>query len=527
MPEIEEKTEVVNLPPTNPVFVKKSEIDKQAEAIREERKLPNKPGDHVAFIELRRWLEILDDSQLRRLNIYVYRQDPIINMQLVDPESDNNIDIFYDITKESIKDISEEYFINTHGGGRYKLVIKDLDKPKTQKGGFFEANLYISMTQYPPKIKDLRVVEWDNPRNKGFRTWCKAQKLIDENGMPTIDKVTPINQPQADTTVPVVKMFMDFFSKMDDKKQEQIKRDIAGQDGIGKNIADILVERMKQDDPNKQVAVMTAMITAMKGMIPEPVKQTTSELTTIMPLITAMMESGRQQTTILVESMKSQTSMLMEMLKANKEGGGEGVDDTTRLKNLLEIAKMMKGGTATPEKSMTESLIEAATTILPQALGIVNNIMSLKAAQAGMGGNVGPVPTTSIQPQIRPQPTNGVAPEQQTGAIQPMTLNEKQNAIKQFAPLFLANLSKEGWTFAAWIVDGFPQGDAIVASIIKDGSADLLATIKSVPELWNQINSTYGEAHLTKWVESFCNYREEIRKREEEYEAEEEIENAN
>jgi hypothetical protein len=525
MPELTEVPVTPNL-----TFVKKSEVDEKAEAIREERKLPNKPGDHVAFVELRRWLEIMDDSQLRRLNIYVYRQDPIINMQLVDPESDNNIDIFYDISKESVKDISEEYFINTHGGGRYKLVVKDLDKPKTQKGGFFEANLYVSMTQYPPKIKDLRVVDWDNPRNKGFRTWCKAQKLIDDNGMPTIDKVTPINQPQADTTVPVVKMFMDFFSKMDDKKQEQIKRDIAGQDGIGKNIADILVERMKQDDPNKQVAVMTAMITAMKGMIPEPVKQTTSELTTIMPLITAMMESGRQQTTILVESMKSQTSMLMEMLKSNaasKEGGGEGVDDTTRLKNLLEIAKMMKGGTATPEKTMTESLIEAATTILPQALGIVNNIMSLKAAQAGMGGNIVPVPAPPMQPQVvQQQPTNGVAPVQQTGAVQPMTLNEKQNAIRQFAPLFLANLGKEGWEFATWISDGFPNGDAIVASIIKDGSTDLVATIKSVPELWNQINSIYGEAHLVKWVESFCNYKEEIRKMQEE-DVEGEIENAN
>jgi hypothetical protein len=287
---------------------------------------------------------------------------------------------------------------------------------------------------------------------------------------------------------------------------------------------------MKQDDPNKQVAVMTAMITAMKGMIPEPVKQTTSELTTIMPLITAMMESGRQQTTILVESMKSQTSMLMEMLKSNaasKEGGGEGVDDTTRLKNLLEIAKMMKGGTATPEKTMTESLIEAATTILPQALGIVNNIMSLKAAQAGMGGNIVPVPAPPMQPQVvQQQPTNGVAPVQQTGAVQPMTLNEKQNAIRQFAPLFLANLGKEGWEFAAWISDGFPNGDAIVASIIKDGSTDLVATIKSVPELWNQINSIYGEAHLVKWVESFCNYKEEIRKMQEE-DVEGEIENAN
>lgn len=508
MPEIEEIK--------GPTIVPKSEAQAKAEEIKAERALPTKPGDRVDFISLKRWLEILDDSQLARLNIYVYRQDPIINMQSVDPEADNNIDIFYDINKQSVGDISEDYFINTHGGGRYKLVIKDLDKPKTQKGGFFEANLYVSMTQYPPKIKDMRVVDWSNPRNKGYMTWCKSNKLIDDNGMPTIERTKEApTGPVVDNTVPLMKMFMEFTSKMDEKQQEKVKVALAGNDGIGKGISEILLERMKQDDPTKLVTIISTLMTAMKSNEPKPIPQA-DPLTSILPFMQMMQESNNRTFTVM-----------MTMMDKMNSGGGKEVDEIERMKSLMEIAKMMKGGTAAPERSVTEQIIEAATSILPQGLALVNNIMAANAASKGVQMSAPPIVGQKNQTQVAQEAQ--VAAQQtavtpQAGLPQPMTLTEKQNNIRQFAPMIVANLGKDGWEIAAQMANVFPQGDHMIAAIIKDGEEDLLTTIKSVPEVWGQIENTFGEAHTKKWLHEFVHYREIIAKMEEEDRLEDEAE---
>ena len=64
----------------------------------------------------------------------------------------------------------------------------------------------------------------------------------------------------------------------------------------------------------------------------------------------------------------------------------------------------------------------------------------------------------------------------------------------------------------AWISEGF--GDMTAVAITKYGVDGLMAAAKSVPDFWSQIEASYGEAHLRKWLTSFVNYKEEIAKME-------------
>ena len=95
--------------------------------------------------------------------------------------------------------------------------------------------------------------------------------------------------------------------------------------------------------------------------------------------------------------------------------------------------------------------------------------------------------------------------------------------IATFAPLIVANLSKDGFELPDMIRNFYPGGDMIVAGIIKHGKDNILNAMKQVPQLWDTIMRTYGEEHTAKWIEDFVNYKDVIAKIEEEEEEEEEV----
>jgi hypothetical protein len=277
---------------------------------------------------------------------------------------------------------------------------------------------------------------------------------------------------------------------------------------------------LKQEDPNKQTQTLIAMITAIKGMSPEVKPDNTLAL--IMPMFMAMFQQ-------MNEAANRQMTLLVEMLKTNKPVERQEVDELEKLRNLLAIAKEIKGGGATPEKTLTESIIEAGTQLLPPALQIVANIQQANMAAKGVGGvappksqgvgtssqsNAGDMMSQIQQGQIagakNPVPPNT---EYQTP---PVPASEAAQIIAQFEPIIINKLAQEGWEFAAWIADGF--GDMMAASIVKHGVEGLLVAAKSVPTFWAKIEASYGEPHLRKWLESLCKYKEimaEIDKEEE------------
>lgn len=482
---------------SEPKIVPKSEIDKQAEELRNKRSLPKKPGDRVNFSEFQDWIKIVSDQGLERLMVYVYRLEPVINRQIVDPRADNNIDV---ISGENLRLLSEDYFITNHGGGRYELIVRDLDAVGKEKGQSFRCSFTINTLNNPPKL-DLREVEWDNPKNKGYKSWARAAKLIDERNMPVeIEKKESSNDGKA--MVDAMKLAMDFASKMSQKDQEELKRRIGAEDSLGRSIGDILLEKMKQDDPNKQVQTLTALLAAIKPNGSED----KGMVALIVPLITMMNESNKQMMTVMLELFKSQQSQ-----SSNK---GDERDEVSKLKDLIDIAKELKGSPRASEKSVTEQLIEAGSVILPKVFDTVNGIIAIRSHALNP---TQPAPKVSTMSQTINQEVNNQQPTNQ----QPQAISAPESAqiIAQFGPLIEKHLGNPGYEFAALVEEMF--GAETIAIAIKNGPMGLLEGAKTVSQFWNKVVGIYGEPHLTKWLTEFCNYKEELAKLEDEEEVEE------
>jgi hypothetical protein len=486
---------MADIEPKEPTIAKVSEIELRAAEIKEKRALPTPPGKLVGFKDLQDWLALVPKDAEERLTIWIYRREPIINRQLVDPQQDNNIDIIFN----GFNKLTEAYMRENHGGGNYKFTIKDADKPKTQMGGYFEAVLDIPMIDCPPKL-DLREVDWNNPKNKGFKSWCRARKMIGEDDKPMAEIVKEDKTVTTGVDANMLKMMLDFTAKMSDKEQMALKQKIGGEDAVSKSMNELFLEKMKQEDPNKQSQTMIAMITAIKGMQPEIKSENTLAL--IMPMFMAMFQQ-------MNEAAGRQMTLFVEMLKNNKPVERQEVDELEKLRNLLAIAKEIKGGGTAPEKTVTESIIEAGTQLLPPVLQIVANIQQANIAK-GLGGTppksqgVSNGNGTDMMSQI--QHGQIAPPTAQTAIPTPAPINEAAQIIAQFEPIIINKLSQEGWEFAAWIADGF--GDMTAASIVKHGVEGLLAAAKSVPTFWQKIEASYGEPHLRKWLESLCRYKE-------------------
>ncbi len=466
------------------------------EELKEKRKLPPKPGDSVSFKELTTWLNELTPEMTdgNRVNIYVYRLEPVIIRQLTNPEYNNNIDVISD----GFDGLTEDYIVKTHGGGRYKLLVKDLDKPKEQKGGYFEAKLYIPMITAPP-ILNLKEVDWEHRNNKGYRMWAKSQGLIDDKGMPTIEKKTEGNGGNDNNSmVQAMKLAMDFVTKMGEKDQADLKRKLAGEDGLGKSIGDILLEKMKQEDPNKQLATVTTLISAMKGMQPEVKPDNT--LAVIMPVFMQMMQQAS-------EASNKQFMMMMELMKSKNEGGGEGKGAISEVKEMFGLFQEMNGNSG--KKSTVEVIANVISDNLAPVLGVIANVVALKTQASG----VKPIEVPNNQTANTVVPTNG----QPMNNTPQLSQNQLTQALAQFAPLIGKGLGKEGWEFACELrdmINMYPgsDGNATVASITKEGEDKLFDAMMQVPALQETITKTYGIPHVKNWLVSFCNWIEEERK---------------
>lgn len=505
-----------------PTLVSRQDIEQKAKEVKEIRKLPPAPGEHVSHKELLEWINLLTPEMIgdeSRIMIYMYRKDPVIIRQKADPTLDNNIDVFSGTKEALLSSLSEQAILNRHGGGSYKFLVKDMDKPKEQKGGYFEARLLLPININPPKL-DLNEVDWDHKQNKGFKIWARTQRLIDENNMPVKleeKKTGSESKDRSDAVVEAMRLGLDFAKGMSQHDQDNLKRSLGAND-LSKSVGDILLEQMKQNDPTKQLQVITTLLSAMQ-------QKGDGGVAAMMPMFMQMM-------TMMNEASNRNMTLMLEMFKSNQtpksEDGEEPKSRVSELKELLSLAKEIKGGGSHSSDSW-QGLVEEGMKLLQPALGIFQNMTGARLLEAQMkvGGSVnGTVtaapPSASTQPNAN-VPTNVPAlsnleriqlENKQAMNQQPIVVdvNAATEIINKYGPLIIAKLASAGWEFAAWAQEGF--GDEMVASIAKFGPDALLNAAKSVPQFWERVNGTYGEAHLRKWLTSFCNYKEEIEKME-------------
>ena len=205
---------------------------------------------------------------------------------------------------------------------------------KDQKNSF-ESTLDIDMGQYPPKL-DLREVVWEDDKNKGYYSWCRAQGLIDMNNNP-IDKTTGGqttlgNGKEEGTTVQVMKTMMDFFTKLNEKDQRDLKRQLGGEDALSKSIGDILVEKMRQDDPNKSIGGVAQLLTPFITAMTSKGNNSGGELTAIVGMFQTQMQ-------MMMTAQTENTKMMIELLKSKQKDGEEEGDG--KMSKLDEIRALL------------------------------------------------------------------------------------------------------------------------------------------------------------------------------------------
>lgn len=490
MPDIESTTPVIPFVDRQEVKQRSNPTKEKAKELKDIIALPPPPGEKVGFDGLQKWLALLTPEMKanNRVMIYVYRLYPSVILQKVNPQADNNIDIVFD----NFDLLNEQYITETHGGGKYRLVVADQGAQKRQFGGYFEAHLDIPIQVHEPKI-DYRTLNLSDKNNKGFIAWARSKGYIDQNGnvMSPIQQTTTQNA--STDAVGMLKVVTDFVSKMSNDQQAQLKRAIGDGDS-NKGVTEILLERMKQDDPNKQMSTMSAMIAAI-GSLNKP----DNSMATIVPMFTAMMQQ-------MMEASNKQFMLMMELMKSNKpDGESNERNRITELRDLMEVARELRGGNS-GNKSTAAELIEAASPIIGPALQLVGNMIAFKS------GNV-PKPVATPTPVITQEPTqpnNIVQPNVSVEQHPMISHNEAQQAIQQFGPIIINKLASPGYEFGIWVAEGF--GDAVAMSIAKNGPDTLMQAAKNVPEFWKQVESTYGEEYLRKWLVSFCNWKEEAEK---------------
>jgi hypothetical protein len=286
---------------------------------------------------------------------------------------------------------------------------------------------------------------------------------------------------------------------------------VGGEEAASKAMNELFLEKLKQEDPNKQMGVMVQLITAMKAMTPETKPDNT--LGTIMPMFMTMIQQ-------MNEAANRQFQMMMEMMKSNnKVEPKEESNELDKLRAIIELSKEIKGGGGgTHEKSVTESIIELGKDILPPVLNIVGNIMAMNAAAKGVSGVAAPPQTNGTSRtsgntidainEANRQNMQQPSVQQPQQQIMPPT-NESMQAqqlIQSFEPVIISHLAGEGWEFGAWVAQGY--GDIVAASLAKMGVDKLMVAAKSVPSFWQKIEASYGEAHLAKWLDELCRYKE-------------------
>ena len=496
--------------PIRPRIVRNREVDKEASVLAQDHILPIPPGNSLDWDQVEKYLALLTPAMWSHLMVYVYRIKPKIRRQLRDPNSPNYIDCLSE-------PFTKDYLISRHGGGKYQLCAVDTDSKRgTKDNQLFKCLLDINDVQHPP-ILNYDELEIEARENKSYVTWLQNKGILDANGK--VMTPQPAVPPSAATNLSAKEVLdiLGYAAKMNADQQSAFRSQFApGPDSLSKSVGDILLEKMRQDDPREDWKMMMGFMEKVNkpdGTLGQMLQMQQEQRKTDLEYIKLILANQMTQA-----SPKSQFGEFREFLMFAREiwqtGGGGG--RRTGWDTGLEIARDV---------------------VLPglQTLGAtITNIMSLKnggapvAGGPGGPGHTGPpqafdpysnpaaraayASTLNQQPQPQPAPAPAPpppapGPSPQPGAPGQPADNDAQNQLiglfQQYGNLIVGHLNSgtPGYDFAGMIVD--LVGTATHAMIATQGEELLAVTMMKIPEM-----AIFGEQRLRQFIHEFIHYQE-------------------
>jgi hypothetical protein len=434
---------------------------------------------------------------------------------LKDPNAPNYIDCIGE-------PFNLDYLIARHGGGRYQIQATDSDaKRENNSSLLFRCNFEINDAQYPP-ILDFAELELEAKDNKSYVEWLQNKGIIDSKGKP-LQSGQPV--PASNATTLSAKEVLDILGyahKMSTDQQAAFRSQFApGPDSLSKSVGEILLEKMKQDDPGRDWDRMMAFM--------EKINKPDGSMGHILQMLQAQIANGQEQRKTDLEY----TRLLLE----NSRHEASPRNQFGEFREIIGFARELLGTGGGRRNGWDTGLEIARDVVLPglQTLGnTIANIMALRNGAAPVAPGQQPAPrpaptgpfdpyrnpgaarqyASSLAQQPHPQPAPGQAPPpppmpSPAPPPGPPTATDQEaqllSLMQQYGGLIVnhMNNSTPGYDFADYVAGLLGTGTH--AAICAYGEDALVSVMLRIPEI-----SIFGESRIRVFVSEFVHYQEYI-----------------
>lgn len=524
-------SEPIQIPVNEPV-----KPSTEVEKVKEDRSLPKPPGSKPTLEEFQVWGNALKPEAYNRLSIYTYRLIPVLNRKLFNPDAVGYIDV---LTKEAFDEGLREYFIRVHGGGKYKLLVNDLEKYRVGNSTTIMTCIFNIPQDEKLPIINFKELDINAKENLGYLNVLRQQGIfIDPKG----NVVTPtqgINNSGSDpsalasTLGQMFKEFTSIYDKLNTQQQATIKQLVG--DGTGKKdgITEIMLERMKQDDPNKQVNTMIALITAMREMNKGSDSGNKDQLSLVVELMNKSHEAQMQTMNKMIEMVSNQSAA------RNKEPQESFFDSLLKFASLKEKLPGLFGNSEPSQPKQTaEIILDGVKEFALPAIGLASQFLQLRGAQPivpvtpqqahefinrSQPMNQQPQSRVITMPQSQPNPnptsatsaaaTNDPATLEPIPGALPLDPNNPtlcQQFIYQYGGMLstgINNPNLDGYGLAESLVSmGSLMGKNYYALLKNEGKEQIIGSMKSFPQFWNATGKVLGEDRISQLIDEFLDY---------------------
>jgi hypothetical protein len=537
MVETEVKSGVELFPTDTPLpLITKTEVDRKAEEIREIRKLPKPPGKTISLEEGLEWFKLITkQEQWNHISIYLYRVFPVIIRQFADPEAQNYIDVPHEEAFLGA-DGFLGYMKRTHGGGRYKLMATDLDdkvaRPIGAKGGagskpITEIKFEIPITDEMMPIVNYKELDTNDRKNYGYIQMLRNKGIINEKGERMADvqvngnaaEVAGVMASQSDKAIQAVRDMS--------KENQALVREVltAGKKDTGdKGVVELLLEKLKQDDPNKQITTMVALITALKDK-PAPVEKHDGTTEILKMIIQMQQDNQKFQMETMVKiteaiNKKPESDSILDKIIAYREilPGLFGSNNPSEPKTTTEVIVEKLSDIALPAIGLFSQMIQArtgATPIIPTNGQQAQETVRMMTGPRAVGPQLvqpSPVQQTITQGPVSNEPiNNATAPVHSPAAVvqpQQQEVDIITRLLTTYGGLLITSIKSgaTGEDLATQCITLQPMlGMDVYTMLCSKGKDELLNKMKSIPQFWNQTGLIFGDEHMNTLVEDFIN----------------------
>jgi hypothetical protein len=456
--------------------------------------LPKPANKTLTPEEFYSYTAAMSESDWAHTMIYVFRQWPRI---IREPKNIEKI----------TTPVTEERLLETHGSGKYWLMLNDTDTDKTVTQTYPD----LDSPNYPPRI-DLRELDVAHEKNRTYVDHLKRMgKLTMEGDIVQPGKSESNGEAQAIKEIALEAMrsgqnkpgletkafekMMDMMSTASSKSIEIAMGQVKKEDPAAFMQ---LVLQMSQSQNQSMAPIMAMLTTLMTKMFDRDSKPAGPD-----PMIGMMMEqlkAAREDAAAARVASEAALQRAHEKEMALMENRAEAVDPLAMVEKVLTLQDKLGGGGAKDWKAM---LVEQGMSHLPEAFSLAERAIGYRMSQT-----VNPPPPPR-QPANPPQQTTPPgAPVKQS----PPPVSDDPDIV-WLHQIFL----NQGPMFVnAFRAD--PENGAGLAMALEDmglkplytrasamGPVKILNTIKLIPQMQADAMAIGTQSMLDEFVQEFCN----------------------